>query len=251
MSPDIALGATLPSLRTTGLEQQSYKSLEELIKKAGYWDPLPERGPGTCISVTTQVTLVQAIPGHLLEEHSSVKCRNTGDRPVTLSSQFMAKMRCVRNKIGEQMLFVCQRGSHNLEKGPDSLSAGPADRWLKPRVTAQVRSAQEVQVGGATSLHLGSCPLGLWICIFLTCPKRLLPSRAHSGPTSFRWSSSLPTLVWWRLPPQTFRHSHLSSSVATMFPQLDIKPPEHQDHGIFFNDPTVPCRDPVHVSLLT
>lgn len=162
----------------------------------------------------------------------------------------MAMMRCVRNRIGEQMLFVRQRGSHNLEKGPDSLSAGPTDQWLKPRVTAQVGSAQEVQVGGATFPHLGSCPLGLWICTFLTCPKHLLPSRAQSGPTSFRWSSPLPTLVRWRLPPQTFQHSHLSSSVASMFPQLDMKP-EHQDHSIFFNDPTVPCWDPVHVSLLT
>lgn len=127
----------------------------------------------------------QAVPGHLLEEHSSVKCRNTGDRPVTLSSQFMAMMRHVRNKIGEQRLFVGRCGSRNLAKGLDSLSDGPADQWLKPHVTAQVGSAQEVQGSGATSPHLGSCPFGLSICTSLTCPKRLLPSQAQSGPTSF------------------------------------------------------------------
>ena len=71
--------------------------------------------------MTTQVTLTQAVPAHLLEEHSSAKCRNTGDRPVTLSSQFMTMMRCVGNKIGEQMLFMHQCGSHNLVKGQDSL----------------------------------------------------------------------------------------------------------------------------------
>ena len=68
-----------------------------------------------------QVSLTQAVPAHLLEEHSSVKCRNRRDRPATLSSLFMTMMRCVGNKTGEQMLFMHQCGSHNLVKGQDSL----------------------------------------------------------------------------------------------------------------------------------
>lgn len=73
----IARGTTLPLIenqRPRAADGASYKSSGELVKKPEYGIPPLGRGPITCILRAMQVTLRQAVPGHLLEEHSSVEC---------------------------------------------------------------------------------------------------------------------------------------------------------------------------------
>lgn len=62
-----------------------------------------------------------------------------------------------------------------------------------------------------------------------------LASGAHSGCTSSR-QSSLTTPAHWYLFLRQFNTYYLtiSSFVVILFPQIDLKPPGHQDHTIFF-----------------
>ena len=98
---------------------------------------------------------------------------------------------------------------------------------LKPRVTAQAGSAQErCEEAGLCLRTLAPPLLGSGsACTSLTCPKQAFLHRPIRVPPP---PSGLPSQLQWCLPPQTFQHSHLSSSVTTVLPQLDLKLPEHQ-----------------------
>lgn len=104
----------------------------------------------------------------------------------------------------------------------------------------------EVRGVGAKSLHLCSCPLQSGCVRPLHLPKSSFFMDPLS-PTSSR-QSSITTPAQWCLPPQIFSHSLPISSVAILPPQGEVKPLEHQDHIIFFKDPTVSLQDGVCAS---
>lgn len=123
-------------MRTRGLAGEAcQKSPGELVRKAGSGSH--PRESGICILVTLKVKLKLVAPG--------------------------PAMICVGNKIGEQVLGVHPCGSYNLGQGrgglPEELTR------IKPHAGSMdwVRHGSK-RGGGATFLHLFSCPLQFWMC---------------------------------------------------------------------------------------